>query len=273
MKKCKMESLQNIKYIFSLLVFSLTTLFVQAQKTVFEFEGIYQGDNVFIQNPLSDSTGNYCTISIHVNDILIQTGFEMSAYEIRLDTLKLLIGDKVNVRISHWSDCSPKILTAMINPKPPFEIRKISIDSTGLLKWSTIKENGKLTYTIEQYLWNKWVRVGEVTGKGQPLLNEYESTVILHSGTNKFRVKQQDANGKNYLSKTVEVDSDLKPIKLKSHYFDDQIDFGTITHYQIYDSYGNMVKKGTDKIVDVKNLEKGAYYVDFDNQQTQMVKR
>lgn len=258
---------------FISIVFVLINFEIKAQKSVFEFEGTYQGVNVYIQNPLSDSVGNYCTISIHVNEMKILSGFEMSAYEIRLDTMKLKIGDTVNVSISHWSDCSPRILTAMINPKPTFEIRKISIDSTGILKWSTVKENGKLTYIIEQYLWNKWVRVGEVAGKGQPLLNEYESTVILHSGVNKFRVKQQDADGKNYLSKIVEIDSGLKPIKLKSHYFDEQIDFGTITHYEIYDAYGNVVKKGTDKIVDVKKLEKGAYYVDFDNQQVQMIKR
>lgn len=259
-------------YLLSLFLF-FVAFETKAQKSVFEFEGIYQGDNVFIQNPLSDSVGNYCTISIQVNDQLILSGFDMSAYEIRLDTLHLKNGDPVNVKISHWSDCSPSIIHSMITPKPTFEIRKISIDSVGVLKWNTVKENEKLTYIIEQYLWNKWVRVGEVPGKGQPLLNEYETTVILHSGVNKFRVKQKDTHGKNYLSKIVEVDSGLKPIKLKSHYFDEQIDFGTQTHYEIYDAYGNVLKKGMGQIVDVKNLEEGSYYVNFDNQQTQMYKR
>ena len=262
----------NRFYLLSI-VFTLITFEIKAQKSVFEFEGTYQGNNVYIQNPLSDSVSDYCTISIEVNKIKILTGFEMSAYEIRLDTMNLKMGDHVNVSISHWTDCSPKILNSLVTPRPTYEIRKISIDSTGLLKWNTVKENGKLSYIIEQYIWNKWISVGEVTGKGQAVLNDYESTVVLHSGVNKFRVKQQDANGKNYLSRTVEVDSGLKPIKLKSNYFNEQIDFGIITHYEIYDAYGNVIKKGMDKIVDVKNLEKGSYFVNFDNQQTQMYKR
>lgn len=263
----------TFRFYLILAVFALIGFESKAQKSVFEFEGTYQGDNVYIQNPLSDSVDNYCTISIQVNDIKILTGFDMSAYELRLDTLNLNIGDTVNVSISHWTDCSPKILTAMITPKPTFEIRKISLDSSGYLRWNTIKENSKLTYIIEQYMWNKWVRVGEVTGKGQPLMNEYESKVMFHSGVNKFRVKQRDSNGKNYLSRTLEIDSGIKPFKLKSYYFADQIDFGTITHYEIYDAYGNVLKKGIDKTVDTKNLKKGAYYVNFDNQQVEMIKR
>jgi len=259
------------KILFSFLI--LINLNVIAQKSVFQFEGTYKGDNVFIQNPLSDSLSDYCTISIEVNDTKILTGFEMSAYEIRLDTLKLKIDDPVLVSIYHWSDCTPKIINSLSNPRPTFEIRTISIDKTGLLKWTTQKENGKLTYTIQQFIWNKWITVGEMVGKGKMTLNEYDTTLILHSGINKFRVKQQDANGKNYLSKTVEVDSEIKPTKLKSFTFSKIIDFGILTHYEIYDSQGNLLKKGTAQTIDATDFKKGQYYLNFDNQQVEIYKR
>lgn len=262
-----------MKNFFLLLFCIVNQLNLIAQQRVFQFEGNYQGDNVFIQNPLSDSIGNYCTISILVNETIISTGFDMSAYEIRLDTLKLKIGDPVKVSISHWSDCSPKIINSIINPRPTFEIRKITIDSLGVLKWATEKESGKLMYTIQQFIWNKWITIGEMGGIGKATLNEYEFKTLLHSGINKFRVKQSDGNGKNYLSKTIEIDTKTNSPKLKSNYFNKSIEFGFETRYEIFDAKGNLLKKGfSDKIL-TEEFKKGNYYLNFDNVQTEVIKR
>jgi hypothetical protein len=257
-------------FIFLLIQFSSG---IYAQDHLFQFEGRYQGENVFIQNPLSDSSGKYCTKSITINQIKILSGFESSAYEIRLDTLNLKLGDTVMVSIYHQPDCKPKIINAMINPRPTYEVRKISIDTSGLLKWTTEMEKGSLTFTIEQFYWNKWISVGEMDGKGNEFLNEYEFTATFHSGKNKFRVKQTDGNGKNYLSKQVEIDSGIKPVKLKSNNFNKSIDFGRITRYEIYDAQGNLLKKGFEQIIDTSDLPKGMYYVNYDVEQAEMTKR
>jgi hypothetical protein len=45
----------------------------------------------------------------------------------------------------------------------------------------------------------------------------------------------------------------------------DEIIFTAETLYEIYDSYGNIVKKGFGKTVDVSNLPKGIYYINYDN--------
>lgn len=42
----------------------------------------------------------------------------------------------------------------------------ISCTPDGTLTWTTTGESGKLTFTIEQYRWNKWVAIGEVDGLG-----------------------------------------------------------------------------------------------------------
>ena len=55
------------------------------------------------------------------------------------------------------------------------------------------------------------------------------------------------------------------PVKVK-----DQINFTASgkpieTKYEIYDAYGNIVKKGIGSSVPCSNLLKGAYYINFDN--------
>jgi hypothetical protein len=43
--------------------------------------------------------------------------------------------------------------------------------------------------------------------------------------------------------------------------------------YEIYDSYGNIVKKGTTKRVEVGNLQKGIYYLNYDNKSDKFIKK
>jgi hypothetical protein len=45
------------------------------------------------------------------------------------------------------------------------------------------------------------------------------------------------------------------------------------TMYEIYDQYGNIVKKGYGSKVDVSNLPKGGYYLNFDNKMGEFTKK
>jgi hypothetical protein len=54
---------------------------------------------------------------------------------------------------------------------------------------------------------------------------------------------------------------------------DDLVEFNMETMYEIYDNYGNIVLKGTEKTVDVKALSKGKYYLNFDNQMEEIQKK
>lgn len=252
-------------------IFSVSHILCFSQH-VFQFEGSFQGENVFIQNPYSDSAKAFCTQFITVNSIRINDSLNRSAYEIRLDTMNLNVGDPVVVTIYRYSDCAPKIISKIINPVPTFEIKAITIDSTGVLKWSAEKENGKFVYYIEQFIWNKWITAGEVSGLGGVGLNQYTFITLLHSGINKFRVKQVSPSGKNYFSRIVQIDTKRMAAGLASYNFGKIIDFGFTTRYELYDSFGNLVKAGVgDKII-TDNLKKGAYYLNYDNIQTQVYK-
>lgn len=239
---------------------------------VFQFEGNYQGENVYIQNPYSDSAGGFCTQYITVNSLIIKDSLNCSAYEIRLDTMNLNSGDPVVVTIYRNSDCMPKIISKIINPVPTFEIITIHIDSTGVLKWSTENENGKFTYLVEQYVWNKWIKAGEVNGLGGTGLNQYTFITMLHSGINKFRVKQTGPTGKSNFSRIVQIDTKRQALGLNSYKFGKSIEFGYKTRYELYDAYGKLQREGTGTNINTEDLKKGAYYLNYDNIQIQVYK-
>ncbi|MBK6524599.1 MAG: VOC family protein [Crocinitomicaceae bacterium] len=95
--------------------------------------------------------------------------------------------------------CKPKILNPeVLLPKSTFVVAdgEISCAPDGTLSWTTTGESGKLTFTIEQYRWNKWVAIGEVDGLGTEGPNKYTFKVSPHSGENKVRVVQTDHTGR-----------------------------------------------------------------------------
>ena len=44
------------------------------------------------------------------------------------------------------------------------------------------------------------------------------------------------------------------------------------TKYEIFDSYGVIVKKGTNTVIDCGNLKKGVYYINYDNINDKFIK-
>jgi hypothetical protein len=44
------------------------------------------------------------------------------------------------------------------------------------------------------------------------------------------------------------------------------------TRYEIYDAYGNIVKKGVGSSVNCENLLRGVYYINFDNVNEKFIK-
>ena len=257
------------KIVFFLLVF-LGTFVANAQKI--ELNGTYQGKNLYIQNPFAEDGKGFCTEKVFVNgkDVYFANS---NAYEIKLDSLGYTLGDTILVEIFHKPDCKPKILTQNYIPKGNFDLVSISVDSNAILNWISINEINKLTYTIEQFRWNKWVKVGEVEGKGGIQENEYAFQTKPHSGLNKFRVKQV-ASGNARISKTAEYVSKNKPVKLISYHISPKgfLEFDKETMYEVYDQEGNIVLKGNGKLINCSKLIKGNYFLNFDNSQTEFIK-
>jgi len=238
-----------------------------ANAGVIVLEGNYMGKNIFVKNPFGGAGVGFCVFEVTINGKLSPDEVNQSAFEIDFANQGLKIGDKVFVNIKHKDDCAPEVLNPeVLKPKSTFNSSKSSVNDDGVFGWTVDNENGKLDYIVEQFRWNKWVKVGEVSGNGTPGIHSYDFKITPHSGENKFRTKQVDYTGKPRYSKTAKYMSSSPVISLDGDKFRGSISFeGGATLYEIYDKYGTIVKRGFGQTVDISSLGKGTHYVSFDN--------
>lgn len=240
--------------------------------------GTYQGKNLYIQNPIDDEGFGYCATKVTVNGDVMPGGTGSGAFEIDFGIFNIELGEPVFIVIEHHDGCKPKILNPeVLLPRSTFNVLTINI-SDDKLKWETNNENGKLPYVIEQYRWNKWVAVGEVDGIGTTGTNKYEFKISPHSGENVYRVVQIDHSGEKRASNQVKFKSTIPSVSKSPAIVKDIIQFTSgdkpvETRYEIYDAYGNIVKKGVGNSVNCSNLLKGVYYINFDNINEKFVKK
>ena len=272
-----------MKHFFAyLIVLILATDNIKAQGNVIILEGHYQGKSLYVQNPFGPGGVGFCVTEIKVNGNITTDETNSSAFEIDLKQQKLNLGDKIEIKIFHKEGCKPKVLNPeVLKPRSSYEVVNMTIEKDGTLRWSTKSESGKLTFVIEQRRWNKWVKVGEVEGVGTSSINEYSFKIAPHSGKNEVRIRQTDYSGQPRVSKPVDFISDLpdtefgppKTSKELSFNVKGKPDKSVETMYEIYDQYGNIVKKGFGSKVDVSNLPKGAYFINYDNRMGEFVKK
>jgi len=234
---------------------------------VIVLEGNYQGKNLFIQNPFSEAGVGFCIFEVTVNDQIATDEINSSAFEVDMNNFGLKVGDPVVVKIKHKDGCSPVVLNPeVLRPKSTFDIVSQSITSDGKFVWTATNETGELPYIVEQKRWNKWIKVGEVMGIGKPGEHTYSFQVTTHSGENTFRVKQVDLTKKSRYSPAVRhMDPRQTPVTWGPTKPKDVITFSSNTLYEVYDQYGNIVKRGYAATVDVSGLKKDQYYLNYDN--------
>lgn len=205
-------------------------------------------------------------------------GCSFSVFEIDFFFFNIEIGELVFIVIEYSDGCKLKILNLeVLLLRSIFNVMLVMVIFGGKFIWFIINEQGKLFFIVEQYCWNKWVQVGEVFGKGMFGVNEYEFQVILYFGENIICVVQIDYFGIKCIFKEVKfklmvfvVEKNLVKVK-------DVINFmvnGLLVEmkYEVYDVYGNIVKKGVGLLVFCGNFLKGVYYINFDNKIEQFFK-
>jgi hypothetical protein len=236
-------------------------------------KGTYQGENLYVKNPFAASGVGFCVYEVAVNGATSTDEINSSAFEIDLSVYGFRLGDDVAVAIRYKEDCLPKVLNPdVLSPKATFTVKNIKVDGDKLT-WNTTNESGKLAFIIEQFRWNKWVKVGEVEGAGSPEPHDYSVNVRLHSGENRFRVRQTDTKNKTRLSPEATAVSKQAVVTFSPDRVDDVITFSAATMYEIYDEYGSIVFKGYGTTVKVTGLQKGKYYINYDNQMGRFTKK
>lgn len=270
-EKSNCNRMNFMKKIFFILVFMF--LHLQFQAGVIVIEGSYQGKNLYVQNPFAGAGVGFCITEVTVNDEVTTDEIQSSAFEIDFAPFRFKMGDKVVVKIKHKDDCKPKVVNADdLKINSTFEASNLKVDGN-VLRWNTINESGSLPFVIEQYRWNRWVKVGEVKGKGTEAKNEYSFKVSLHSGINKFRVGQIEGTTKPRYSTAIEYKSTSPEVTFYPIKTTKDINFSSETQYEIYDEYGTMLKSGSGIIVDVGILAKGIYYLNYDSKSEKFIKK
>lgn len=237
-----------------------------ASAGVLVLEGHYQGKNLFVQNPFSEAGVGFCVYEVTVNELIATDEINSSAFEIDLGNYNLKLGTPVTVKIKHKDGCGPTVLNPeVLRPKSTFDIVSQGVGGDGTYKWVATNETGELMYIVEQKRWNKWVKCGEVMGMGTPGEHVYEFKVTAHSGENTFRVKQVDSTRRPRYSEAVKhTDISILPVTFSPTKPSKEILFSRSTLYEIYDQYGNIVKRGYADKVDVSTMKKDLYYLNYD---------
>jgi hypothetical protein len=227
-------------------------------------KGVYQGKNVYVMNPFASSGVGFCVFEVTVNGQLTTDEINSSAFEIDLTVFQFSKGDKLIISIKHKDGCVPKVINPeVLKPQSTYIAASLKVNSEGTLSWKTTGESGSLPFIVEHFRWNKWVKVGEIEGKGSSGANTYAVAVQPHSGNNRFRIKQVDYTRKPRYSNEVRFRSMEAPVTFSPAKPGSEIVFSRETMYEIYDYYGNLIDKGVAARVDISKLPKGDYFLNY----------
>lgn len=237
-------------------------------------EGRYQQRNLFVINATSSDGVGFCIYEVTVNGLVSTDEINSHAFEIDLGIYGLKSGDPLTIVIKHKDGCTPKVLNpGALEPAPSFICAKIECSTSGMLTWETTGEMGKIPFIIQQFKWNKWVNVGEVMGNGIGTKSNYKFQTQLTSSLNKYRVAQKSYEGDLRKSGVCEVTSTVVPVTFKYDRKTKSISFSSETSYEMFNVYGQIVKRGRSVSVDCTALVKGEYYISYDNKTEKFLKK
>lgn len=241
------------------------------QAGVVVLTGLYQGKDIYVQNPLSENQKDYCTKEVFLNDVKVLTNIKSSVFEVKL--AKLNLGDSVNIRIVHTNGCQPKILNPhVIKVNSAFKFLAFTVDEKKLV-WETRGEKATGKVFVEQYLNNAWSVVVELPAKGSSTHNAYTQNELHCSGRNKYRIKYEERDGLTFYSTVVEYASNKPPVSFYPKRVTSIVKFSREISYEVIDNLGNSVKKGYGAEVDMSDLKEGLYYLNFDNKREKVLKK
>ncbi len=270
-KKLQLHFTHPMRILFATL-FLLGTVIAQAGNIV--LEGRYQGRNIFVINSVSSDGVGYCVYEVTMNGLITSDEINSQAFEIDLGIYSLKMGDPVTIVIKHKDGCTPKVLNkGALEPAPSFTCTQIECTQDGQLQWETTGEMGKIPFLIQQFKWNKWVTIGEVMGNGIQAKSTYKFQAQLTSGLNKFRVAQKSYEGDLRKSQACEVQSPVAPVTFNYDKKTKTIQLSADTSYELYNVYGQIVKRGRGISIDCSTIPKGEYYLSYDNKTEKLFKK
>jgi hypothetical protein len=147
--------------------------------------------------------------------------------------------------------------------KDTCKITSINIGKDGIVHWTTKNDQNKTPFIIEQYRWNKWVKIGVVwvtTTSSDTQTYTFKS--IPNSGENQLRVLHENDTT---LFRGVKWTSDVPHVKFTINKDTKEVQFTNETLFEIRDTKGNVIKKGLSQTIWYKDIPGGSYILNYDN--------
>lgn len=235
--------------------------------------GNFFGNNLVVINP--NSGDGYCVTEVLVNGKTTKDEIRSNSFEIDFGLIGLKIGDPVKVVIRYHEGCVPKVINpSALLADQNFAYTAIKFDRSTKLTWSVKGDIGDDPFFVEQFRWNKWMQVGEVSSSDTVRRGQFTFDAIFHSGFNQFRVFRIDAFGNPAYSKIVKYNNiRMIPVELSSTKITDKLIFSAETLYELFDLKGNYMSGGYAKEVDVTDYEKGKYFLNYDVKSVTITKK
>lgn len=245
-------------------------LLAQQEQEEYVVSGVYNGKNLYVQNPLSSNMKDYCTREVWVNGQQIFANPRSSAFTVNLSHLSEL--EPVTVRIVYANGCAPKIINPqVIHTRNNFRYLTIQIDSNKL-EWLTTGELESGKFFIEKLQGGRWQPIGSQQAIGKEN-SRYQAAVEHHSGENKYRLKYLQEDGETFYSSVQTYEVASEPITFAPTRVSDVIYLSRETDYEVTDAKGNQLLKGRGKEIKLGHLSSGLYYLNFDNRKEKFYKK
>lgn len=246
-----------------LCAFLFTAAFTHAAEVLI-FTGVYQGKDVYVKNPFASDGVGFCIFEVRVNGEITSDEINSSAFAIDLSLFNLELGQPVEIIIRTKENCAPKIVNPeAIAPQSTFELIALEASPRGQLKITTKNEQNPMLFTVEQFKWNKWVKVAEFDGGGGLKANTYLIEAPLHFGANTFRLVQKGHGNPRY-SEKIEVPGRSDEVALLTTRVNQELEFSEVTAYEVFNAYGQLIDRGKSRVVDARAWRPGTFYVNFD---------
>jgi hypothetical protein len=242
---------------------------VAAQQNELVLTGVYNGKNLYVQNPIATNLKDYCTQEVYVNGELVFQNPRSSAYTINLTHLSTKA--PVEVRIRYTEGCMPKIINPqVVRALAGFKYLAVHVDSAAI-SWTTNNQQKGGKFFVEQWYDERWMPVTTVTAT--PEEARYMAAVSHTSGNNRYRIKFLQDDGEMYYSNVEEFSSAKDPITFTPTRVSDKIFLSRATDYEVTDKGGTQLLKGSGNEIYVGNLSTGVYYLKIDNRVEKFFKK
>ncbi len=249
-----------MKYLIVVLMLLQQSVFAQG---VLKVNGIYAGENKFIQNPYAEDLVHFCIDSIIINGSIYNIDCDKSALKLDFDSLKIPLGNTINILIYHKDMCMPKLLNPMSQPRlSSIQYDSISINEDGGLKWKSYNDSvgARPPFKIEHLKLNQWFEVVNVEQRWASE-NWYSAKVNFIPGMNNFRIKA----GSN-ISDTIHFENNVKPVEYTIDKINRNVVFECPVYVELQTDKGMVLLQGTRSEVDLSFCKNGAYQIFYDNE-------